>query len=295
MTTFEQVIARTRRRLMTTQREGLNVLATAVDASETGFSFDHALSFVEHSKLSVDLEDLYVMAVSAGGASATVLRGQYGSVAASHAVGAIVHINPTWTNWDIAQAVNDELVALSSPVNGLFRIQSTELNYQPVQAGYDLAATDLLDIWRISYDHPGPETDWPIIPRGDWRFDQNANPTDFPSGRALIIYGGGYPGHKIRVAYKATFDTLSAMADDVEAVSGLHAEAHDILSIGAALRLLSGVEGQRSYMTTQPDPRRAEDIPPRTALSALVPWVEQREERINEEQTRLSQRYPGVI
>lgn len=293
MTTFQQVIDRTRRRLMTTQREGINTLAAAVTTSETSWTFNHSLRFVENSRLSVDLEDVYVTSVASGSTSADVIRAMYGSDAGAHAEDAVVHVNPTWSNWDIAQAVNDELVDLSSPVNGLFRIQTVEVDYQSTVMGYDLSATDFLDVWRVTYDHPGPETDWPIS--RSWRVDQAANTTDFASGRSLVLYDGGFPGHKVQVAYKATFDTLTTTADDVETVSGLHAEAHDILSLGAAIRLLSGVEAQRSYMTTQPDPRRAEDVPPRTAVSALVPLVNQREERVNAEKARLARRYPEAI
>ena len=292
MTTFAQVIERTRRRLMTTQREGLNVLAATVDNAVTTLTFVNAVRFAENGKLSIDLEDFYVTSVAAGGTSAGVLRGMYGSTAAAHTAPVTVQINPTWSNWDIAQAVNDELVDLSSPSNGLFRMQSTEFNYEATKRGYNLTATDLLDIWRVTFDYPGPATDWPVIPRARWRFDQSANTTDFASGRALIIHEGGYPGHKIRVAYKATFSPLATISDDVQAVSGLHAEAHDILSLGAAIRLMSGLEGQRALMTTQPNPRRAEDVPPRTAVSALVPLVNQREERVNAEKARLMRRFP---
>ena len=112
---------------------------------------------------------------------------------------------------------------------------------------------------------------------------------------ALVLSAGGFPGQKVRVSYKASFDTLSAVADDVETVSGLHTQAHDILSLGAALRLLSGLEAQRAYTTTQPDTRYASEVPPRSATTALIPLVEQREERIREEQARLARAYPEAI
>nr|NIR34903.1 hypothetical protein [Actinomycetota bacterium]NIS28907.1 hypothetical protein [Actinomycetota bacterium]NIU64340.1 hypothetical protein [Actinomycetota bacterium]NIX18730.1 hypothetical protein [Actinomycetota bacterium] len=173
MTTFSQVIDRTRRRLMTTQREGINTLAAAVDTAVTSWSFDHSIRFVENSRLSVGLEDVYVTSVTPGSTTAQVIRGAYGSDPESHTQGDQVHINPTWSNWDIAQAVNDELVDLSSPANGLFRIGHTDLTFQSTRSGYDLTATDFLDVWRVAYDHPGPETDWPLLRH--WRLDQDAD------------------------------------------------------------------------------------------------------------------------
>lgn len=296
MTTFAKVIARTRSRLMTTQREPVNVLATGIDADDTTLSFVNAVTFHNGGRLSVGLEDMHVVTAATSGSSGEVIRAMNGSAAAAHAAGDLVHIHPTWSNWDIAQAVNDELHALSAPTNGLFRIQSVDFDFQPAVQGYDLAGlTDYLDIWRVRYRTSGPANDWPILSRSVWHVDRDADTADFASGTGLVLHAGGEAGQKVRVSYKATFDELTDVDDDVEAVAGLHAQAHDILSLGAAIRLLSGLEAQRAYSTTQADTRYAAEIPPRTAVSALVPLVEQREERIREEQSRLARSYPESL
>lgn len=296
MTTFAEVIHRTRSRLMTTQREPINQLAATITSSDTTVTFSNQVNFHDGVRLSIGLEDLHVVSVASSGTSATVIRGVDGSTAAAHTAGDIVHINPVWTNYQISLGVNDELNSLSAPTNGLFRIRSVDFDYDPSVAGYNLASLeDYLDIWRVRYDTPGPTNDWPVIPRSMWRVDRAADTTDFASGTALILHQGGFPGQTVRVSYKASFDTLSTVADDVEAVSGLHAQAHDILSIGGALRLLSGLEAQRAYTTTQPDTRYAAEVPPRSATTALIPLVEQREERIREEQARLARAYPEAI
>lgn len=296
MTTFAQVIERTRRRLMTSQREPINVLGSAVTAAGTSFTLSHSVRFIEGVRLSVDLEDVHVVSVGSSSSTCTVIRGIDGSTAAAHTADTVVRISPTWSNWDIAQAVNDELSALSSPVNGLFRVQSTDFDFEAATRGYNLSGlTDFLDVWRVRYDTPGPEDDWPVIQRRLWRVDNAADTTDFASGTQLVLHAGGYPGQKVRVSYKAKFDHLTDLTDDVENDAGLHSDAHDILSIGAAIRLLSGLEAQRAYSTTQADPRRADEIPPRSASAAIVPLVEQREERIKEEQARLSRLYPETI
>lgn len=294
MTTLDQVIERTRRTLMTQQREPLSTLSSAVDADDTTFSLTSDPRFVSNSRLSVDLEDVYVTAASTP--TATVIRGQYGSTAVSHAQGATVHVNPSWSNWDIFQAVNDELHALSSPKNGLFRIRSIDFDYEAATTGYNLAGvTDLLDVWRVRYNEPGPENDWAIVGKRMWRIDQAADTTDFATGLQIVLRDGGYPGQKVRVSYRARFDVLATMADDVEAVSGLHESAHDILSLGAAIRLLSGQGAQRSLTTTQPDPRRAEETTSRDSAIAIVPLVEHRKERIEEEKAVLAKKYPAAI
>lgn len=296
MTTFSQVIERTRRRLMTVQREPINTLAGPVTAGDATFTFNADIRFVENSRLSVGLEDVYVTGVATGGGSATVVRGVYGSVAASHSAGDQVLINPAWSNWDVAQAVNDEIADLSSPVNGLFRVRSVEFDFQPQTSGYALTGlSDFIDVWRVRFNEPGPEDDWKPIHPSMWRIDNAADTTDFASGQQIVLKAGGSPGQKVRVSYRAAYDQLTSPSDDVTSVAGLHDQAHDILSIGAAIRLLSGLEAQRALTTSQPDPRRAEEVPPRTAAAALVPLLEQRKERILAERERLAAQFPKAL
>jgi len=293
MTTFHEVIERTRRRLMTTQREPITTLSAGVDDDDTTWNLTLASRFGENSRLSVDLEDVDVTGTSSG--SANVVRGQYGSTAAAHSSGATVHVDPTWSNWDIAQAVNETLDDLSSPMNGLFRIQTDDFDYNPSTVGYEIVATDFQDVWRVRYNQPGPEQDWPVVPRGMWRVDQAADTTDFASGVQLVLRMGGFPGQKVRVSYRATFDTLTALTDDVQAVSGLHAQAHKLLSLGAAVKLLSGLGAQRAYTTGQSDPRRSEEVDTRAAATAIVPLVEQYEDGVKAEASRLARRYPQAV
>jgi hypothetical protein len=279
---------------MTTQREQITTLASGVTAADTTFPFSTSPRVTDNGRLSVGLEDVYV--ATGGSGSVTVIRGQYGSTAATHDAGDTVHVNPSWSNWEIAQAVNDELHSLSSPKNGLFRVRSIDFDYEAATYGYDLTGvTDLLDVWRVRYNEPGPENDWAVVPKRMWRVDQAADTTDFPTGLQVVLRDGGYPGQKVRVSYRARFDTLATLADDVETVSGLHASAHDILSVGAAVRLLSGLAAQRALTTTQPDPRRAVETQSRDAAVALVPLVEQRQERIDEEAAVLAKKYPAAI
>ncbi len=293
MTTFRDVIERTRRRLMTSMREQVNVLSATIDSDDVALTFSYETKFTEGARLSVELED---MRVTAGATTTTcnVIRAMDGSVAVAHTAPLVVRVNPTWTDFEISQAVNDEIADLSSPTNGLFRIRSDDFDYNPSKYGYELVATDFLSVWRVRYNTPGPDDVWPIIHPSMWRVDNAADTTDFASGVQITLMEGGSPGHKVRVSYRATFDPLVTLADDVLAVSGLHAEAHDILSLGAAIRLLSGLEAQRAYSTAQANPRRSDEVPPRTAVSALTPLLAQREERVRAEAARLLARFPGA-
>lgn len=296
MTTTAAVLARVRHRFQTGMRDTLNQLQTGVDSDDNALTLKHAnVNASANTRLSVDLEDMHVLTVSGPSAGATVevIRAQNGSAAANHSADALIYVNPQVSSFEILTAVNDELGALSS--QGLYRIKTVELTYSATRMGYDLTSVgaDLLDVWRVRMDDVGPERSWAALRREEWRLDQDANTTDFVSGRQLVLFKSTTPGRKVRVSYKATYGTLAAVADNVETVTGLHTEAIDLLALGAAIRLGAGRDIKRSFMEAQHEPRRGDEVPPGSATNALRPLLALREMRLNEERARLAQRYPG--
>jgi hypothetical protein len=186
----------------------------------------------------------------------------------------------------------------------IFRMKSLELDFIASRLGYEITATDIMDIWRVRYDRPGPEHNWPILSPRDWEFDQAANVTDFPSGKALILNRGGFPGHKIHVSYRAkfdplfdfsTFDPATDYSDDVLTTTGLHKEAHPILSMDAALSLLVGREVKRTFLNHQPEPRRQEEVPVGGASQAMRPLLLDLAEKVSREVRRLKRLYPEMV
>lgn len=288
MTTLGDIITRTRRKLMTTRREPINKLAAPVqwDDGKITLEFD-AAGLDRGSRLSVCCEDMHVWAVggTTAGSEITVERGIDGSYPADHPAGMLVHIDPTWSNWDIGQAVNEELEALSAPTAGLFRVGTAEFQFNPARSGYGIDAPGLIQVTKVVYETAGPADDWPVLPRTFWRVDQNADPSF--GGVQLVLKAGGEPGRRVRVTYRQRFGRVHGWDADITEATGLHREAHDILVLGAAIRLIGGLESQRVYTTGQPDPRRAEDVPARASISAVVPLLEQYERRIAEEAARL--------
>jgi hypothetical protein len=292
VTTFGDVINLTRRRLLNVARGEINVLAVAIDGDDTALTFTYPTHHSEGSRLSIGLEDMHTVA-GPSTTTAAVIRALDGSVATSHSIGDIVRIDAPWTDFEIATAVNNELGAISG--EGLFRIKSLDFIYNPTVSGYDLPASDLLDIWRVRYRTTGPDLGWPVIPPDGYRLDQVADTTDFSSGQQLVLRVAAEAGQPVRVSYRASFDSLVDLADDVTTVSGLHAEAHEILWVGAAIRLVSGLEVNRAIATAQGDPRRADEIEQRSTTAAITPLLAQREEILRREQARLLKRYPMAL
>lgn len=289
MTTAADWLSATEGRLLSGQRQEMDKLAAGVDDTTDTLTVAYENAGIRPgARLAVGLEEMYVWAVA--GASVTVERGWNGSAASTHADGSVVHVNPRWSRWEIFRALNDDLRSLSSPANGLFRVAVVDVTYNPVRSGYDLAGVSSIDdVIDVRYETLGPSNEWPVVPAWDW---QPAMPTDdFPSGVALFTRYGE-PGRRLRIRYRRPYGTLVSLGDDIEATTGLHAEAHDIPPMGAAEQLAGSAEIKRNFTEVQHDTRRLEQVPPGARLRSSLQPAGARQRRIAEEAARLSARYP---
>jgi hypothetical protein len=294
--TASDLLAATERHLLGGTREQRNKLAADVTVDATSWTFTFDLAGIKAgSRLSVGTETIYVWEVSDANKTATVERGFDGSAAAAHASGALVTVNPRFTRAEILSAVNDDLADLSSPNNGLFRVRSVDVTYNPAKAGYDLPTVGLIDVIEVRWKQAGSSAYWPTIRRGSYQVSRNMDTAEFPSGTALFLTTMASPGLPLRVRYKSTFGTLSALADDVETATGLPATAHDLPPIGAALRLMAGREVKRNFTEAQGDTRRAEEVPPGAVDGSSRGLERLRRTRIADEASRLAAQYPTVL
>ena len=297
MTTLAEVLSDTRRWLMTNARDELNRLSGAHDASQTTFTFEFDLrGITDRTKVSVDLEDVYVWTASSGAKTAEVERGYDGTTAAAHADNALVYVNPRFSSAELLQHINDELRSLSSPGKGLFRVQTVDLTYSAAVQGYNLTSVTSVDgIVGVYADQPDSSQNWIPVPAGHYRLARNQSTTDFASGFALTFVGGALnPGRTIRVVYKQPFALLSAIDDVVEDDAGLHTEAVDVLALGAALRAAAGRPMKRAFTEGQGETRRAEESTVGDALNSPARLERLYRERVQEEALRLHRRYPRV-
>lgn len=291
MTLASDLIAETRRHLESYRRQPLNQLATGVNASATTLEFTHDIGQIQQGVyLEIDLELVYVWSVDQAGRTATVQRGQAGSTAASHLADAMVTVDPAYPDFTILKALNDDLRDLSSPMNGLFAVRSVELTASASSGSYDLtASTDVLEVLSVRHSLPGFTDSW--VPLTNYELAQSAG-GDFASGTSLVVHDGIVPGRTVRVLYKASFDALSAVTDNVETITGLPESMHDIPPLGAAMRLVAPREIRRNQTGSQGDTRRAEEVPAGAVTSSMRGIAALRQARINAEAAKLATRYP---
>lgn len=288
MTTAADWIERTRWHLNTGVLEPRNLLASSIDDSTTALSFTYDLGRLHAGAvIALGLELMLVWEVNGTAKTATVQRGVLGSTAASHASGDTVTVNPRASDFHILKALNDDLAALSAA--GLYQVKTQVVTYDGTARSVDLA-DDVIDVLEVRYDESGGTRRWPSIDQ--YQVLHDLPTADFPSGKAIRFDRSPEVDVNVRVKYKAPFGTLSALADDVEAVTGLHAEAHDLPPLGAAILLAAARDIRRTDTMAQGDTRRAEEVPAGTPQGAIRALDRQRQLRIGQEQGRLYQRYP---
>lgn len=278
--------------LYTGTRVERDKLATAMDAATTGMVSTYSVPAIKPgAKLSIDLEDMHDWATS--GTTSTVQRGEFGSTAAAHATGSIIHVNAEYTPFEIFREMNNELKSLSSPANGLFRVNDVTLTAAAGTYGYDLTdVTNVEGILNVLAETSGSDDNRMVI--SDWRLERNVDTATFPSGYAIFT-GRGDPGRDLIVVFRDQFGELSSLDDNVYETTGLPKSAHDIIAMGAALRLAWPAEIDRNQQSSQGASRRANEVPAGSRVNAPRGLAQLHRRRIAEESARLKRMWPNRL
>ena len=295
-TTFGDMIYKVRRRIGGLQREVSFTLTSNITAGATSFqvtdptSGSFAASLRPGCVLSIDLEVFLVQNVTGSGPyTVTVVPGYAGSTQAAHSAAALCFVDPKFSYYDIGTAINDDLLDLSAPGNGLYAVGSVDLTYTPPYMGYDLAGvpTGFLGLLSVDYKHAYPDRNRPKIKRWKVLRQRTAGDSDFPSGNGLVIYEDAYPGLPVHVVYAYPFTQFSTLTDDATTVAGLSSTMYDIPCLGAEIALVSPREVQRNFMSAQGDARKAQEVPPGAVMNSVTGQLRLRASRIGAEADRL--------
>lgn len=295
MTSALDIVIATERHLVHHARESRNRLAVelAVDATSLDLTFDEPLPSTGQL-LGIDFELFHVWS---GGAQTgiTVEGAQEGSTSAAHDAGVHVVFDPKFPRHTILKAINDTLADLSSPMRGLFRVEPIDITFQAGVYAYDLDDTgDVWDIYDVAWRPIDSTEEWRTLKPFEYRLDRDLNTDDFPSGNAVVLPPGIISGRTVRVLYRGAFGAITATTSNVASTSGLPESALDILSLGAAVRLLAPLEPSRNYTDSQGDTRRAEEVPPGAQDRSVRALLALRDDRIKAEAARLRAKYPLV-
>jgi hypothetical protein len=287
-TTFD-LIEQTLADLAAGGREVYNEIRSAVTDEDTAVTFAHEVTAIAPGAvLGVGLEEMYVWQIDPTATTAEVKRGWGGTTATALDGGELVVVNPKFSRARALRAINNEIRAVSGD---LWQIKTVELAASAVAQTYNLTAPGLLDVYQVFFDAVGPENFWPEL--FGWQLRRAQDTDEYASANALRFNEMLDPGRQIRVVYKAGFDPLVTLDDDVSAVTGLPESAHDIIVLGAQMRLMGVRESKRSYTEAQGDTRRAQEVPPGSAARSYQVLAQLRRDRIAEERTKLLRQFPA--
>lgn len=269
--------------------EELNQLSSTIGDTDTVLSVNYDISGLRQgSIITIDNEVMRVWSVDSTAKTATVQRGYRGTTATTHANGSLIYVNPRISRPAAFQALNDEIIDLSSPVNGLFRIEHLAIT-PSANVSYDLpGVTNFISGWRLQQKQPALN-EW--INVAGWSITAGQDTTDYSSGLALNV-ASLTPGWKTQLLYRAEFTPLASFGDDVTAASGVTSEMFDILRLGILIRLGPMAEIRRNFTEAQGNARRAEEVPPTAISNSFRGLQMQHQQRVNAEAARLMRLYP---
>jgi hypothetical protein len=292
MSTAGALLDRVSRQLLSGTVEERNKLATSVDSDDTSFVMSYDLAGLRAGTVfEVDSELIYVWEATSGSKTLTVERGYGGTTAASHSAGAIVVLNPRFPKSQMLEALNQDLDDLSSPLNGLFRVVATDVDYNGADRQINLTgATSIIDLLDVRLRYLA--SDYPVIRKV--RLQRDLPTSDFASGFALVFDESVMAG-TLRVRYKAPFTRVSTVSDNLQTVANIPVTMEDILEMGVMSRMLSTREVKRNFIESQGDTRRSDEVPPGAMRDSFSNILRLRRDRIIAEAAKLARQYPLTI
>jgi hypothetical protein len=213
-------------------------------------------------------------------------RGYGGTTPSPHAQNSQVTLTPTFPKVNVKKAINDTINAFYPK---LFQVSSVTFTFNAAQITYPLP-DDARDVMFISWQTPGPSREW--LPVNRWRIDRMANVSAFNTTRTLSLYDKIVPGRTVQVYYSTIPNTLTNANDDFATVTGLPESSRDVVTLGAAARLLSYLDTGRINLSSAEADINDTKLPSTAGASASKYVYALYQQRLNEESTKLQDRFP---
>jgi hypothetical protein len=213
-------------------------------------------------------------------------RGYQGTTPSPHAQYAQVTLSPSFPRVSIKKAINDT-------INGLFpnlwAVASTTFTFNPSVTTYALP-DDVESVLYLSWQTTGSSQEW--LPINRWRADGMANAAYFNTNTTVSIYDNVQPGRTVQVWYTTVPNTLDANTDDFADVTGLPQSSQDVVTLGAAYKLLSFLDPGRIGLTSAEADNADSKIPSSAGAASSRYIFALYQQRLNEEALKLKDKYP---
>jgi hypothetical protein len=292
MTTIKDLVAETRRMAYGSMSEQLNLIGAAAAAGATSIVLDMDVTGITPGMLlSTGLNVFYVRGTEPSTKTVFVIPGIDNAPLGAVALNDFVYIKPKVTDWYLYELINTEIIRLSSPENGLYRIDSWTADVDPTYQTYEIPtadATSLIGVLRVRYRMPGTSDVWIDIPSKSYTVQMN-------DGVSRIRLLRNIPsGTEINFQYKASFVKGTSLSSNVTTVCGLTDTMTDIPPLGALGTLMRTTESRRNQVQQQGDARTAAEVSSGRNLTSGQISDRDYKARVQEEYIRLVQRVPIV-
>lgn len=294
--TFANIVDRTKQQLLgyTKDQASVSELAAGITATDTTFTVDTATA-TNLSRGLIEIDDELILAKTFDRTTGTVQvmgllngRGVDGTTATTHDVNALITNDPRFPRQRIKEAINDT-------INGLYPdlwvFDEYEFPYIAARYEYPIPA-NADDIYKVVINTIGPSGVW--FPAQSWRFNPMASttpgqvkPTPTPTGKSVQIYDRIVPGRNVRVSYTKPPSVLVNNSDDFATTTGFPERYVDMITYGAAWRLLPAYEAGRLQQASIESTERAPLVPTSAASQASQFFLALYSKRLTEERTRL--------
>lgn len=213
-------------------------------------------------------------------------RGYQGTTPSPHAQYAQITLAPTFPRVSIKKAINDT-------INGLFpnlwAVSSYTFTFNASVTTYALP-DDVESILYLSWQTTGSSQEW--LPINRWRADGMANAATFNTNNTVSIYDNIQPGRTVQVWYTSVPNTLDANTDDFADVTGLPQSCQDVVTLGAAYKLLSFLDPGRINLSSAEADNADSKIPSTAGVASSRYIFALYQQRLNEEALKLKDRFP---
>jgi len=289
MTTAATILNRVSRQLLSGTVEERNKLASTITNSDTSIVLSYDLGgYRNGSVFELESELIYIWEAHPATKTLTVQRGFNGTTAVSHSSGVLATLGPRFPRDQMLDAVNADIDDLSSTANGLFKVVTTNLTYNGSDRQINITgATNILELIDVRLRYQAD--DFPIINKV--RLQRDLPTADFASGFAIVLDEPVQAG-TLRVRFKSPFTRATTESSDLTSFCGLPSTCDDLVELGVIVRMMAGREVKRSFLESQVDTRRAEEVPPGSARDSVANLLRLRRERITAEAGRLKAQYP---
>lgn len=295
MTTVRDLVERTRHRwLEPSLRRVPNKLGAAATTTDTSITLNYTQSLDRNGLLGVDQEVMFVWSYDPTSKIATVDRGWKATTATSHTINTIVDVNARWFRSDILGALLDD-------INGwppsLYQVAAASVTVIQGQTNVDLP-TSLLGLYglidaRINRHPLTTTTSYDTWGRLPYCRVVNKMPVgNYPSQTMVALGDTPSESTSVQLIAAMPFSTVPFTESTDVATIGLTESLCDLAVMGAAVRLIHGMEAGRTDRTSQGESRRAQESPPMYATQAASGLERRYMERMRAETQRLQAFYP---